>query len=206
MAPGSGSPKVLSCRRQCCTERQSTTSRTNFRYDVGAAIGTFYRWLRDPQRPRMSKCSGRRCAECVVSFIRVERAGNMSQNAVRANCYHCLPHSERHRKCGIHDTSTTRGKITGEQIAQIARRTQTYMWVGPHRWRRPGSGLMVSPVKNLRDRAGTAKHPGTAQGSSTSERMDLSGDTRHTDRTAGAGSANVTNCPQPCVPALGPGT
>jgi XRE family transcriptional regulator, fatty acid utilization regulator len=166
----------------------------NFRYDVerlsasyAVSYETIAHRLSTLQRPSMRGVP--------LSFVRVDRAGNMSKRQ-SATGFHFSSSGGTCPLWNVYETFANPGKI-GVQVAQMPD-GRNYMWVArtverrAHRYGQPGKTFAIGLGCELRH----------AHRLVYSEGLDLSGD-NSTPIGAGCRVCERDNCPQRAFPALG---
>lgn len=166
----------------------------NFRYDVerlsasyAVSYETIAHRLSTLQRPSMRGVP--------LSFVRVDRAGNMSKRQ-SATGFHFSSSGGTCPLWNVYETFASPGKI-GVQVAQMPD-GRNYMWVArtverrAHRYGQPGKTFAIGLGCELRH----------AHRLVYSEGLDLSGD-NSTPIGAGCRVCERDNCPQRAFPALG---
>jgi predicted transcriptional regulator len=169
----------------------------NFRYDV-ERLSAFYSVSYETIAHRLSTLQRPSMRGVPFSFIRVDRAGNMSKRQ-SATGFHFSSSGGTCPLWNVYETFANPGKIL-VQIAQMPD-GRNYMWVARTKGRRSarydeqGTTCAIAMAAELR----------VANGLVYSEGLDLSGDPNITATPIGAGCrvCERDNCPQRAFPALG---
>ncbi len=166
----------------------------NFRYDV-ERLSAFYSVSFETIAHRLSTLQRPSMRGVPLSFVRVDRAGNMSKRQ-SATGFHFSSSGGTCPLWNVYETFANPGKI-GVQIAQMPD-GRNYMWVArtverrAHRYGQPGKTFAIGLGCELRH----------AHRLVYSEGLDLSGD-NSTPIGAGCRVCERDNCPQRAFPALG---
>ena len=166
----------------------------NFRYDV-ERLSAFYSVSYETIAHRLSTLQRPSMRGIPLSFVRVDRAGNMSKRQ-SATGFHFSSSGGTCPLWNVYETFASPGKI-GVQVAQMPD-GRNYMWVArtverrAHRYGQPGKTFAIGLGCELRH----------AHRLVYSEGLDLSG---HNSTPIGAGCrvCERDNCPQRAFPALG---
>ncbi|MCV7302725.1 acetate metabolism transcriptional regulator RamB [Mycobacterium barrassiae] len=166
----------------------------NFRYDV-ERLSAFYSVSFETIAHRLSTLQRPSMRGVPLSFVRVDRAGNMSKRQ-SATGFHFSSSGGTCPLWNVYETFASPGKIT-VQVAQMPD-GRNYMWVArtverrAHRYGQPGKTFAIGLGCELRH----------AHRLVYSEGLDLSG---HNSTPIGAGCrvCERDNCPQRAFPALG---
>ena len=169
----------------------------NFRYDV-ERLSAFYSVSYETIAHRLSTLQRPSMRGVPFSFIRVDRAGNMSKRQ-SATGFHFSSSGGTCPLWNVYETFANPGKIL-VQIAQMPD-GRNYMWVArtverrAHRYGQPGKTFAIGLGCELRH----------AHRLVYSEGLDLSGDAGSIATPIGAGCrvCERDNCPQRAFPALG---
>ena len=165
-----------------------------FRYDV-ERLSAFYAVSFETIAHRLSTLQRPSMRGVPLSFVRVDRAGNMSKRQ-SATGFHFSSSGGTCPLWNVYETFASPGKI-GVQIAQMPD-GRNYMWVArtverrAHRYGQPGKTFAIGLGCELRH----------AHRLVYSEGLDLSGD-NSTPIGAGCRVCERDNCPQRAFPALG---
>ena len=165
-----------------------------FRYDV-ERLSAFYAVSYETIAHRLSTLQRPSMRGVPLSFVRVDRAGNMSKRQ-SATGFHFSSSGGTCPLWNVYETFASPGKI-GVQIAQMPD-GRNYMWVArtverrAHRYGQPGKTFAIGLGCELRH----------AHRLVYSEGLDLSGD-NSTPIGAGCRVCERDNCPQRAFPALG---
>jgi predicted transcriptional regulator/DNA-binding XRE family transcriptional regulator len=165
-----------------------------FRYDV-ERLSAFYSVSYETIAHRLSTLQRPSMRGIPLSFVRVDRAGNMSKRQ-SATGFHFSSSGGTCPLWNVYETFANPGKI-GVQVAQMPD-GRNYMWVArtverrPHRYGQPGKTFAIGLGCELRH----------AHRLVYSEGLDLSGD-NSTPIGAGCRVCERDNCPQRAFPALG---
>ena len=166
----------------------------NFRYDV-ERLSAFYSVSYETVAHRLSSLQRPAMRGVPLSFVRVDRAGNMSKRQ-SATGFHFSSSGGTCPLWNVYETFANPGKI-GVQIAQMPD-GRHYMWVArtverrASRYGQPGKTFAIGLGCELRH----------AQRLVYSEGLDLSGEVA-TPIGAGCRVCERDNCPQRAFPALG---
>jgi predicted transcriptional regulator/transcriptional regulator with XRE-family HTH domain len=166
----------------------------NFRYDV-ERLSAFYSVSYETIAHRLSTLQRPSMRGIPLSFVRVDRAGNMSKRQ-SATGFHFSSSGGTCPLWNVYETFANPGKI-GVQVAQMPD-GRNYMWVArtverrPHRYGQPAKTFAIGLGCELRH----------AHRLVYSEGLDLSGD-NSTPIGAGCRVCERDNCPQRAFPALG---
>jgi predicted transcriptional regulator/transcriptional regulator with XRE-family HTH domain len=166
----------------------------NFRYDV-ERLSAFYSVSYETIAHRLSTLQRPSMRGVPLSFVRVDRAGNMSKRQ-SATGFHFSSSGGTCPLWNVYETFASPGKIT-VQVAQMPD-GRNYMWVArtverrAHRYGQPGKTFAIGLGCELRH----------AHRLVYSEGLDLSGD-NSTPIGAGCRVCERDNCPQRAFPALG---
>ncbi|MCT7658572.1 acetate metabolism transcriptional regulator RamB [Mycobacterium deserti] len=166
----------------------------NFRYDV-ERLSAFYSVSYETVAHRLSTLQRPSMRGVPLSFIRVDRAGNMSKRQ-SATGFHFSSSGGTCPLWNVYETFANPGKI-GVQVAQMPD-GRNYMWVArtverrASRYGQPGKTFAIGLGCELRH----------AHRLVYSEGLDLSGDIA-TPIGAGCRVCERDNCPQRAFPALG---
>jgi predicted transcriptional regulator/transcriptional regulator with XRE-family HTH domain len=166
----------------------------NFRYDV-ERLSAFYSVSFETIAHRLSTLQRPSMRGVPLSFVRVDRAGNMSKRQ-SATGFHFSSSGGTCPLWNVYETFANPGKI-GVQVAQMPD-GRNYMWVArtverrAHRYGQPGKTFAIGLGCELRH----------AHRLVYSEGLDLSGD-NSTPIGAGCRVCERDNCPQRAFPALG---
>ena len=166
----------------------------NFRYDV-ERLSAFYSVSYETIAHRLSTLQRPSMRGIPLSFVRVDRAGNMSKRQ-SATGFHFSSSGGTCPLWNVYETFASPGKI-GVQVAQMPD-GRNYMWVArtverrAHRYGQPGKTFAIGLGCELRH----------AHRLVYSEGLDLSGD-NSTPIGAGCRVCERDNCPQRAFPALG---
>lgn len=166
----------------------------NFRYDV-ERLSAFYSVSYETIAHRLSTLQRPSMRGVPLSFVRVDRAGNMSKRQ-SATGFHFSSSGGTCPLWNVYETFANPGKI-GVQVAQMPD-GRNYMWVArtverrAHRYGQPGKTFAIGLGCELRH----------AHRLVYSEGLDLSGD-NSTPIGAGCRVCERDNCPQRAFPALG---
>jgi XRE family transcriptional regulator, fatty acid utilization regulator len=169
----------------------------NFRYDV-ERLSAFYSVSYETIAHRLSTLQRPSMRGVPFSFVRVDRAGNMSKRQ-SATGFHFSSSGGTCPLWNVYETFANPGKIL-VQIAQMPD-GRNYMWVArtverrAARYGQPGKTFAIGLGCELRQ----------AHRLAYSEGLDLSGDPNLTATPIGAGCrvCERDNCPQRAFPALG---
>jgi predicted transcriptional regulator/transcriptional regulator with XRE-family HTH domain len=169
----------------------------NFRYDV-ERLSAFYSVSYETIAHRLSTLQRPSMRGVPLSFVRVDRAGNMSKRQ-SATGFHFSSSGGTCPLWNVYETFANPGKI-GVQIAEMPD-GRHYMWVArtverrASRYGQPGKTFAIGLGCELRH----------AQRLVYSEGLDLSGDLSVSATPIGAGCrvCERDNCPQRAFPALG---
>jgi XRE family transcriptional regulator, fatty acid utilization regulator len=165
-----------------------------FRYDV-ERLSAFYSVSFETIAHRLSTLQRPSMRGVPLSFVRVDRAGNMSKRQ-SATGFHFSSSGGTCPLWNVYETFASPGKI-GVQVAQMPD-GRNYMWVArtverrAHRYGQPGKTFAIGLGCELRH----------AHRLVYSEGLDLSGD-NSTPIGAGCRVCERDNCPQRAFPALG---
>ena len=165
-----------------------------FRYDV-ERLSAFYAVSFETIAHRLSTLQRPSMRGVPLSFVRVDRAGNMSKRQ-SATGFHFSSSGGTCPLWNVYETFANPGKI-GVQVAQMPD-GRNYMWVArtverrAHRYGQPGKTFAIGLGCELRH----------AHRLVYSEGLDLSGD-NSTPIGAGCRVCERDNCPQRAFPALG---
>jgi predicted transcriptional regulator/transcriptional regulator with XRE-family HTH domain len=174
--------------------RQFHDSAENFRYDI-ERLSAFYRVSYETIGHRLSTLQRPSMRGVPFSFVRVDRAGNMSKRQ-SATGFHFSSSGGTCPLWNVYETFANPGKI-GVQIAQMPD-GRNYLWVArtverrASRYGQPGKTFAIGLGCELRH----------AQRLVYSEGLDLSGDNA-TPIGTGCRVCERDNCPQRAFPALG---
>ena len=174
--------------------RQFHDKAEEFRYDV-ERLSAFYSVSYETVAHRLSTLQRPSMRGVPLSFVRVDRAGNMSKRQ-SATGFHFSASGGTCPLWNVYETFANPGKI-GVQIAQMPD-GRHYMWVArtverrASRYGQPGKTFAIGLGCELRH----------AQRLVYSEGLDLSGDVA-TPIGAGCRVCERDNCPQRAFPALG---
>jgi predicted transcriptional regulator/transcriptional regulator with XRE-family HTH domain len=166
----------------------------NFHYDV-ERLSAFYSVSYETVAHRLSTLQRPSMRGVPFSFVRVDRAGNMSKRQ-SATGFHFSSSGGTCPLWNVYETFANPGKI-GVQIAQMPD-GRHYMWVArtverrAHRYGQPGKTFAIGLGCELRHAARLVY----------SEGLDLSGDNA-TPIGAGCRVCERVNCPQRAFPELG---
>jgi predicted transcriptional regulator/transcriptional regulator with XRE-family HTH domain len=166
----------------------------NFRYDV-ERLSAFYSVSYETIAHRLSTLQRPSMRGVPLSFVRVDRAGNMSKRQ-SATGFHFSSSGGTCPLWNVYETFANPGKIS-VQVAQMPD-GRNYMWVArtverrAHRYGQPGKTFAIGLGCELRH----------AHRLVYSEGLDLSGD-NSTPIGAGCRVCARDNCPQRAFPALG---
>ncbi|BBX04931.1 Cro/Cl family transcriptional regulator [Mycolicibacterium moriokaense] len=166
----------------------------DFRYDV-ERLSAFYSVSYETIAHRLSTLQRPSMRGVPLSFVRVDRAGNMSKRQ-SATGFHFSSSGGTCPLWNVYETFASPGKIT-VQVAQMPD-GRNYMWVArtverrAHRYGQPGKTFAIGLGCELRH----------AHRLVYSEGLDLSGD-NSTPIGAGCRVCERDNCPQRAFPALG---
>ena len=167
----------------------------NFRYDV-ERLSAFYSVSYETIAHRLSTLQRPSMRGVPFSFVRVDRAGNMSKRQ-SATGFHFSSSGGTCPLWNVYETFANPGKIL-VQIAQMPD-GRNYMWVArtverrASRYGQPGKTFAIGLGCELRH----------AHRLVYSEGLDLSGDQSATPIGAGCRVCERDNCPQRAFPALG---
>jgi len=167
----------------------------NFRYDIERLSG-FYSVSYETICHRLSTLQRPSMRGVPFSFVRVDRAGNMSKRQ-SATGFHFSSAGGTCPLWNVYETFANPGKI-GVQIAQMPD-GRSYMWVArtverrAYRYRQPGKTFAIGLGCEVRH----------AHRLVYSEGLDLTGDITATPIGAGCRVCERDNCPQRAFPTLG---